>query len=151
MEPETLSSFDSHKETLRIHARQTRLQILLPILLICLMMVGVIVLTIILSIRPGGAAVHMLWADISLIWLLMPTIFLFIIPAALIIALIFGMSKLINGLPRYGALAQFYAQRVADEVRKVADKAASPAVKVGGWSAGWRALRDLLRVRKPPA
>lgn len=129
-----------------MHRKQTGWQILLPIILVSLIAVGLIVFLIIVSLRPGGAVTHMVWADISTIWILMPVIVLSIIPAALVAALIVGMSKLIKGVPHYGVLGQYYAERMAEKVKAIADKAAQPAIKVGGWNAGWKRLRNLLRV-----
>lgn len=147
MESESIKFSTSHAETLRLHRKQAGLQIFLPIILITLVALGVIVFLIVISLRPNGAATHIVWADISTIWLLLPLILLSIFPAALLVGLIFGFSKLIRGLPQYGALGQYYAQRMVDEVRKIADKAAQPAIQVGGWKAGWQRLRNLLRAR----
>jgi len=133
--------FHEHTQSMRAHRRQFRLQILLPIILITLAVVAVIVLLIILSHQPGGAQTHTLWADISLIWILIPIIFIYLLTLVLIGGLVYGMSRLNKRIPHYGALGQYYAYRMTKIAYNVADKASAPVIKVRSWQAGWQTLR----------
>ena len=94
----------------------------------------------VIAISRGGAAVTSQWADLSLIWLILPFLVFAFIFLLILGALIYALARFLHILPRYTGLAQTYADLVAAKTRLFADKAASPVFFVQKTKAGIRTL-----------
>lgn len=134
---------------IREHRRQTFWQVLFPVILLSLVIIAVIVFLI---ITTGGAGndVDTRWANISLIWLIIPTMVMSMIPLALAAAFVFLLAKLLSVAPNYLEKAQNFMAQVEVESRKYADKVAKPVISVKGGFAGVREFfRELAqRIRR---
>jgi hypothetical protein len=121
--------------THRTHRRQALWQILLPL------WIGVIVF-LILAVMVGFStnAQASLWADISLIFLIVPVMAITLILLAVLGGLIFLQRWLLINLPVYTRKAQDLAFKLEHRVRSVANSAVRPILKVEGIRAGWRSL-----------
>jgi uncharacterized membrane protein YhdT len=109
--------------TVRAHKRQFAWQILVPILV----MAGLIIAGAVL-IATGGAARNSVWADVSVIWLLIPALIIALMIMTLVVTTIYGMAKLLQILPHYTGKAQGIFSQVSSGTRKLADGAARPFV-----------------------
>ena len=108
------------------------------ILIILAMAVGVVV-------SAAGASPELeRWQSMSLIMLIIPTLFAAVILLVFAAGFVYLMAKLLQVLPAYTQLAQAYAHLVATMARLWADRIASPAIKAQGLWAGWQALRRRL-------
>jgi hypothetical protein len=111
---------DDHP-TLRAHKRQFAWQILAPVIVIAgLVIAGGVLITF------GGAASSRVWADVSLIWILIPVIMLAFVFLATIITVIYGMGKILNVIPHYTGKAQELFDRVSRGTRQAADGTTKP-------------------------
>jgi hypothetical protein len=84
-----------------------------------------------------------MWADISTIWLLLPVIFLALIPLILLALFIYGATWLVNNLSGYALLVQQAFRQVESRFQEVADRVVEPALRVKSSLAALRILRTL--------
>jgi predicted PurR-regulated permease PerM len=122
--------------TQKMHNRQTFWQITLP-----LGVGGAIVLTfaVLSSFTEGAAASR--WADISLIFLIIPLLFASLLFLAVTAALIYGLARLLKVIPAYALSAQALAFKMERRVRAIADALTEPVFKARSAKAGLGALR----------
>lgn len=123
-------------KTYRRHRREVWWQVFLPLLL------GVLLI----GLLSGGLVVNGVrdtstWADISMIWLILPVCFLGLIPFALVVALIVGATLGLQRLPPLALLVQQTMKQIEDGVQRGADRAAEPVLRIGGFVARLQALR----------
>lgn len=105
---------------------------------------GVYVLvTTIIAISGEREAVS-LWADISLVWLILPIIVITLVFTLILAALLYGVTRLLGALPLYARQAQNIFTLIGVRVRKGADAAVEPVLRIQGLLAAWRALRRKL-------
>jgi hypothetical protein len=109
--------------TIRLHKRQVAWQILIPFLLVALMLLAAGV-----GLVWGETARARVWADVSIIWIIVPLLLLTLVAIALLAALIVGMIKLLQIAPRYTLRAQQVVGQVSAGARKVADGATEPFI-----------------------
>jgi hypothetical protein len=129
---------DINQTTYKKHQNEVLWQITLPFILGVILLLAAGVLVVLTGIQGTGPVG--LWADISLIWLLLPTILFTIIFLALMSALLYGLVRLINKLPVFTKKAHNLFWTIEDKVKKASDAAARPVIKVAGLRAGLRAL-----------
>jgi hypothetical protein len=114
------------RPTIRSHKRQFVWQILIPFLL----MAGLIIAGAVLVVTAGAPRTGV-WADISLIWLLAPALFLALAFLAIAVTIIYGMAKLLQVIPHYTGKAQDISAHLSAGTRKLANGAAKPFMWFG--------------------
>ena len=107
--------------SLRNHRRQSFWQILFPFIVIALLVIAAGVLAVV-----GGASQARVWADVSLIWLVVPILIFALLFLALLGGMIYLLIRLTRAIPPISARAQFYGRRISGGVRGAADKAVQP-------------------------
>jgi len=129
--------------TYRKHRRETFLQITLP------MLIGALILLIfaLLSTQMGAGEIRV-WADISLIWLIIPVIVLTLLMFVLLVGSVYGITMLIQMLPVY-SFRMFKAWiQLRAIVRITTDRIVEPVLRVNGFSSGSQTLwRQITRRR----
>lgn len=119
------------RESYLKHRRDYQLKILLPISLATLIVVA---LATSVGVAAGGSSPEVsLWADISLIWLIIPFMFLALVILALTIALVYGLGRLLKIGPHYTGLVQTYALWLQAEVIIWTDKIIQPVLAIRTW------------------
>ena len=116
----------AHESYLK-HRKQRTWQILVPVIasaVLCLVMV-----LLVTTAAFGGADVA-LWAQISEIWIAIPTMLIFLVIFALLAGMVFLMAKLLSILPTYTFRAQDLTYRLKAAVRRAADAAAKPVITI---------------------
>jgi hypothetical protein len=113
------------------HRRDVNRQIIFPIILVSVVGIG-------LAIFSGFAASAQnpgvsLWADISMIWLIIPMMALALVIMALMIALVYGLNRLLKISPHYTGLAQSYALWFSAQVVIWTDKLMDPVMSIKTW------------------
>jgi hypothetical protein len=109
--------------TIRTHKRQFAWQILAPFLV----MAGLIIAGAVLVVT-GGTARTGVWADVSLVWLLVPALLIAFGLIIVTITIIYGMSKILQIIPHYTGRTQIFFDRVSAGTRRVADGATQPFI-----------------------
>lgn len=108
------------------HQRQFLLEILLPLLLLLIVVVGLTVLAIMLTGSNGSILSQ--WADISLILLVLPVMLFVLIAVALVILLSYFMGKWNRSLPPLLFLARTKVDEAATKVQKIIAAPVKPVV-----------------------
>jgi hypothetical protein len=126
--------------SLRAHRRQFVWQILLPVLLAALVGLAAGGLTIALSLSDSTRT--RVWADISIVWLILPLLLFALVFFALLVFLIYGLGQLLRIVPDYTAKAQSLTATLAALVRKFADGAARPILWVRQAVAAFKSIFD---------
>jgi len=129
--------------TARLHRRDLAWQIYLPIGLAIVAALTVTGLVIWAGLS-GQAAADSVWADVSLVFLILIAAAIALVPLALVAGLVAGLWYALRYLPGYAKVAQDYLAQAARIVRQVADRAAAPVIAVesataaarGGWKKG---------------
>lgn len=111
--------------SMRAHRRQFAWQILVPILLVTLILVAVAVL-----FGSAGSGTDRTWADVSLIWLILPLLIVALVFVTAFGFLIYALARLLKAMPRYTAGAQYYIGQAENGINKLADGAAKPVIWV---------------------
>ena len=114
--------------TLRQHERQFTWQILIPILLVVI--IGLVVGGLTIWATFSKQVDSRMWADISLIWLLVPMLFMALFLAIVLAAVVYGLARLTKATPRLTTRAQELVESGAAGVRRIADGTTQPIVWV---------------------
>ena len=113
------------------HRRQVMRQVLLPVVLSALALVGMIVWISIATFKQGGDVGR--WAAVSTIWVIIPTLIGGLIVLAILGGLIYGMARLLKALPYYTGIAQDYVVLARGYIVRGADMAVKPILKLNEW------------------
>ena len=89
-----------------------------------------------LVISPAGAVSRSAWADVSIIFLILPTALCGVIVLALVGALVAGAYFGLRELPFYARIVQDYAMRASTVVKTGADKASGVVLSIRSFGAG---------------
>ncbi len=117
-----------HPSYLR-HRSQTAWQIIVPVVVAGLVMIGVIVLVWSATFRGNGDVAR--WAAISTIWLVLPVMLGGLLVLVALAGVAYLLGRLTGLIPPYSYLAQAYAARVEAGVKEAADAARQPRRLVG--------------------
>lgn len=121
------------------HRKQTIWQIWVPFAIVVVLVLLSAVFVVIAGFRGTGDTV--LWANISVIWLIVPMLFLTIIFIAVTAGLVVLLFQALRYLPSYSRQLQDVFTTVSFYVRKYSDVAVEPFLKAHSFSASIRALR----------
>jgi len=124
------------------HRREVFRQIFLPLI------IAVVLLCVasgfVAYVGLAGTGDVSRWADISLIWLIVPAMVAALVFLALLVGLVAAVTWMLGALPPLARKVQDFMVRVDAAVRRGADAAASPFLRVRGMAAAWRRLRTRL-------
>jgi hypothetical protein len=129
---------ERNPETHAAHRREVFLQIILPILIgsiILLTLVGVIIYAGI----SGNSQVSR-WADISLVWLLLPSIMFALFLLLFLVVLTIGLTRLLHVFPFYAYRLHFLVFKIENKIKKAADMSIEPILKINSFMASARRL-----------
>lgn len=129
--------------THRIHRREVLWQITVPLVVALLVIVALMALTILSAVR-GPSAVSR-WADISLIWLILPMLVVTLLFMAITGAIAYGVIKLIGALPRFTLRVQSIVALLGQRAHQISDKIVAPFIKIDSFGASVKAARQAVR------
>ena len=115
----------SHESYLK-HRRELRWKILAPVIAASVLCVLCSATVYVATFGYGGDVT--LWAEISEIYLAIPTIIFLVVLFAIVGGLVFLMARLLSILPRYTFMAQDLSYKMKAYVRRGADYAAKPVI-----------------------
>ena len=127
---ERLKTPPAHYSYLK-HRRQVMRQVVLPVVLSALALVGMVVWISIATFKQGGDVGR--WAAVSTIWVIIPTLLGGLVVLAILGGLIYGMARLLKALPYYTGIAQDYVVLARGYIVRGADMAVKPIVALNGW------------------
>jgi len=95
--------------------------------------VALATLTGIAAFRPQNEIAR--WAAVSTIWIILPIMVAALLLVVVLIALIYGMARLLAVIPGYTGQAQTIAWRIEGTVKRFTDGAAKPIFALEGITA----------------
>ena len=111
-----------------VHRKQRNIQVILPVVLSALLMIGTVVLISFATFKSGGDVGR--WAAISTIWIIIPILLAGLIVLALLIGGIYLMARALSGLPYYTGIAQDYVHKARGYITRGADMATKPILAI---------------------
>ena len=127
----------------QLHRKQRNTQIILPVALGAVILIGMIVLVSIATFRSNGDVGR--WAAISTIWIIIPILLAGLIWLAILIGLIYMMARALGALPHYTGIAQDYVYKARGYIIRGADMAAKPIIALGGFIENIKAFLEKIR------
>jgi hypothetical protein len=112
------------------HRKQRNLQIILPVMLSALALVGMIVLISFATFKSGGDVGR--WAAISTIWIIIPALLAGLVVLVILIGLIYLMARALGVLPHYTGIAQDYVYIARSHIIHGADMVVKPVIALEG-------------------
>jgi hypothetical protein len=125
-------------ESYRNHRRQLVWQILLPVVLAALLIVGLTVLVNIATFTANGDVER--WAAIATIWIVVPIMIVSLILIALLTGLVYLMKQLLRITPTYTGRAQDFVHKIAMHIKRIADAIVKPVLFIDGIGASVKRL-----------
>lgn len=129
--------------TTRKHRSDVFWQITLPLALGVVLILAMMVFAAILA--SGSADFSRRFADISLVWLIVPNLMSSLFSLVLLAGLAVLVTLLLRKLPPYARLAQDAFARLARRTGQICDQIVEPLLRWKGASASARAAQDGLR------
>ncbi len=126
------------------HRKQRTMQIILPVVVSAILMVGLIVLISLVTFRSEGDVSR--WAAISTIWIIIPVLVAGLITLATLIGLIYLMARALSALPAYTAIAQDYVYLAKSYIIRAADKVAVPVIAIDGFIEKIKAFVERIKI-----
>lgn len=128
------------------HKREVFWQIILPMLIGIFLVVGLV--TVILFTGPATSAELSRWADVSMIWLILPSLFVAFVFLIILIAFTYLISVVLKMTPRYARIVQLYFEIGKYRISHISDQITAPFVKSRSI---WAVVRHPGRfVKRPP-
>ena len=115
----------------QLHRKQRTTQIILPMVISTLLLIGTIVLISLATFRSNGDVDR--WAAISTIWIVIPILLAGLIVLAILIGLIYLMARALGALPHYTGIAQDYVYIAQSYITRAADMAVKPMIALEGF------------------
>ena len=107
-------------------------------LLTILLIVAVAILSTVAAFGGNGDSPR--WAAISTIWLVIPVMVFGIIVLAVLVGLVYLMSKALKKIPPYTSAAQHYVNLATNKAKEISDMAAKPVLFIEGITASLKAF-----------
>jgi hypothetical protein len=118
------------------HRRETLTQITLPFAASVILILGLVALVI----WMGTAGEHSQWADVSLIWLLIPVMFVSFLFLLILAGITYGLIWVIGILPHYSKRVQDFFSLIRVRVAHLDNRMVEPILGIQGMTASMRAL-----------
>jgi hypothetical protein len=134
-----------NQRTAALMRRDVIWQIALPLGLASL----IVLVIAVLLIAPVGAPVRSVWADISLIFLIIPTGLFGLVAFALVAGLAYGLYWLLRELPYYAKIVQDFVALATYRVNTVAGKISDVILSIRSFWAGVRKAAADVRAYLP--
>lgn len=127
--------------TWKKHRREVRRQITFPLVLGFIIVLTLAVLVPVLGTNPEVSQ----WANVSLIWLITPILLFSLVGLIILIAIVYGLFRLLKVLPYYTRTIQGYFNYVRDWITVMNNKLVAPILGFESRKSSLRALRRNLK------
>jgi hypothetical protein len=140
MNDEFSSSKERNPVTYQSHRKQVLWQITIP-----LVIGAVIILILAVLVTTGSPQTASLWADISLVWLIIPVMIVSLILLVLLAGLAYAVIWLVRTIPGYAMQAQNFMIMIASQVEKLGNVIVEPILRLNAFLASLQVLSRSLR------
>jgi hypothetical protein len=127
------------ERNLKTHAKhrvQVFWQITLPLVIGILLLVAAVVAIILSATQPVTDLGR--WADVSLIWMILPSLVFALIMLVIMIGLVYAISLLMRIIPRYARIIQLYFEQGKGKVSQLSNLMTEPILWL---HSAWAAIR----------
>ncbi len=129
---------ERNPKTHAVHKREVFWQITLPLVLASLLMLALVAAIIYSATQPVTDVSR--WADVSLIWIILPSLFIALIILAITVGLVIAISQLLKVIPRYARIIQLYFEQGKGKIWQLTNLMAEPILRIHSlWAAARRA------------
>jgi len=128
----------------QLHRKQRNVQIILPVVISVLVMIGVIVLISLATFNSNGDVSR--WAAISTIWIVIPILITGLIVLIILIGIIYLMARALEALPYYTGMAQDYVYLAQGYITRAADMVVKPVIALGGFIEKIKAFLERINI-----
>ena len=125
------------------HRRDVFWQIIFPLMIGMLLLLAALALIIFSAIQPVTDVGR--WADVSLMWLIVPSLFFALILLVLLIAFVYLISFLLRLIPHYALIVQLYFEAGKNKVSQLSNLMIEPLLRM---RSVWAAMRFAARLGK---
>lgn len=122
------------------HRKQVFWQITVPLIAVVVVILAVAVLA-----ATGSGQSTSLWANISLIWLLIPVMVFALILMVILAGLVYAVIWLVRILPGYSMQVLNFMIAISSQVEKLGNAIVEPILRINAFLASLQALRRSLR------
>ena len=120
------------------HRKELAWQIIVPVVLSAILIVGVIVLVNVATFRDNGDVGR--WAAISTIWIVIPIMVAGLIFLIILGGIVYLLKYLLQIAPTYTGQAQDFVHKIARYIERVADAIVKPVIALDGIGASMKRL-----------
>jgi uncharacterized membrane protein YhdT len=125
------------------HKRDVFWQITLPLVIGILLVLAAMAAIIFSATQPVTDVSR--WADVSLIWLILPSLFIALILLAITIGLVIAISQLLKVVPRIACILQLYFVQGKDKISHLTNLIVEPILRLNSFLAAARRASKLKR------
>jgi uncharacterized membrane protein len=120
------------------HRKQVVWQVILPVVLAAMLLIGLIVLISLSTFRGGGDVAR--WAAISTIWIVIPILVAGLVILVLLIGVNYLVARLAQLIPNYTGIAQDYVFRAAGVIKRMTKAVVKPVFILDNLTANIKAF-----------
>ena len=124
---------ERNPKTHALHRREVFWQIMLPLLIGILFVLAAIAAIVFFATQPASELGR--WADVSLIWLILPSLFIALIILIILIGFVYAITLLLRLTPRYARIVQLYFEIGKARISQVSNLAIEPILRIRSLSA----------------
>ena len=117
-------------ESYKRHRKQVAWQIVLPVVVAAILIVGLIVLINVATFRDNGDVGR--WAAISTIWIVIPVMVAGLIFFIILGGIVYLLKYLLNIAPIYTGQVQDFVHKIVGYIKRMADAIVKPVLFVDG-------------------
>jgi hypothetical protein len=125
------------------HRREVFWQITLPMLLGVLLILAAVGVIVFLTVQPVTDVGR--WADVSLMWLIFPSLFLAFLLLVILIGFIVLVTYILRLIPPYALIVQLYIEQFKGKLSQIFNLSVEPILKIKSL---WTAARYAARLGK---
>ncbi|MGE5122928.1 MAG: hypothetical protein ACM3H7_00300 [Acidobacteriaceae bacterium] len=137
---------ERNPKTHALHRREVFWQITLPLLVAVLLLLAAVAAIIFSALQPVTELDR--WADVSLIWIIMPALFFTLILLVMLVGLGYAISLILRVIPRYAHRIQIYFELGKNKTARVTNLLTTPIIKT---RAALAVISQLGKWRRPSA
>ncbi len=110
------------------HRREVFWQVTLPLIVGFLLGLAAIAAIVFSATQPAPELNR--WADVSLIWLILPSLFIALVFLVILAGFVYAITMLVRLTPRYARVVQLYFEIGKAKVQQIANFVAEPVLKI---------------------
>jgi len=110
------------------HKREVFWQITLPLVIGILLLLAGVAAIIFSATQPVTDLGR--WADVSLMWMILPSLFFALIMLIILIGLVYAISQLLKVVPRYARIIQLFFEQGKGKVSRLTDLVTNPILRL---------------------